>query len=252
MEIKKKIKEFYNNQAKNFSITRKKIWPEFKYIEKEIKKHLETKEKINILELWCGDWRLYRYLNKIFPNQINYIWVDLSDNLISIAKQETENGTFIVDDMLNFVKNYEIPENFDFVIAVASFQHIPNKQERLEILKNVYRLLKYNWELIMFNWSFSKWFIKKYFLQILKSIIKNILSLWTKNLNDILVPWKDKNKVYYRYYHIFFLWELINLFKQAWFVIKESWYINKKWLKDKSWLNSRNSYIIWEKKVLED
>jgi ubiquinone/menaquinone biosynthesis C-methylase UbiE len=62
-------------------------------------------------------------------------------------------------------------QNFDMVIAVASFQHIPTKWERLVIMKNIYRILNYDGVVLMFNWSFSKWFFKKYTKNIIKSLV---------------------------------------------------------------------------------
>ena len=294
MKIKQAIKKFYNNQAEKFSQTRNKHWPEFNYIFKEIEKLLTQKDKIKILDLWCGDWRLYWFLAENFSNRIDYVGVDISEKLIQIAikkykwkiilitpdnlylKSISKNNNiicdkvkkckrnnqdnlwlslnnnyplFIVSDMLDYLENID-PETFDFVVSVASFQHIPTNWERLLILKHIYRVLKYNWKIMMFNWSFSEWFFKKYKWQILKSFILWILSLGSKHINDIMVPWKDKNKIFYRYYHIFFLFELKKLFKQAWFVIKEICYINRRWEKTVSRIDSRNSCVIWVKNIV--
>ena len=256
-KIKEQLKEFYDLQADKFSKTRRKLWPEFFYIAEEIEKKLSNQEKVSILELGCWDGRLYRFLQDKFPWRINYVWVDLSENLIKIAKENLELRTeswedvsFLNTDMLSYLEN-EDSLKYDFVIWVASFQHIPYNWERLLILKHSYRVLKYSWKIILFNWSFSKWFFKKYKFQILKAFLLFVFSLWTKPMNDIYVPWKDKEKVYYRYYHIFFLFELKKLLKQAWFVIQEIWYINKNWQKTVSRINSRNSYVIWVKSVIE-
>jgi len=255
MKVKQTIKEFYDNQAEKFSQTRTKIWPEFNYIAQEVEKLLVWKDKIKILELGCGDGRLCRFLAEKFPGKIEYIWVDISEGLIRIAKKLSENYqinsqiSFIVSDMLDYLENVE-PETFDFIVAVASFQHIPTRWERLLILKHIYRILKYGGEVMMFNWSFSKWFFKKYKWQVLKSFILGVLSLWTKAINDIMVPWKTESKTFYRYYHIFFLFELKKLFKQAWFVIKEACYINKRGEKTISRMDSRNSCIVWIKKII--
>ena len=334
MKVKQTIKEFYNNQAEKFSQTRTKIWPEFNYVAQEVERLLAFKDKIKILELGCGDGRLYRFLAEKFPGKIDYVGVDISEWLIQIAKSvESEklklesnasqvnsekwivknnfewwrnnrerwnsyaefisasdagddkslqtswnssdlllsiegndfrnlnqdnlwlssidnSPAFIVSDMLEYLENVE-PETFDFVVAVASFQHIPTRWERLLILKHIYRILNYGGETMMFNWSFSKWFFKKYKWQVLKSFVLGILSLGTKPINDIMVPWKAENKTFYRYYHIFFLFELKKLFKQAGFVIKEACYINKRGEKTISRIDSRNSCIIWIKKVTE-
>jgi ubiquinone/menaquinone biosynthesis C-methylase UbiE len=87
--------------------------------------------------------------------------------LIEIAKTETlkednkSNVNFVVSDMLSFLEKQD-QQSYDFVIAVASFQHISKKYERLLILKNIYRVLEYDGVCQMFNWSFSTWFFKKY------------------------------------------------------------------------------------------
>jgi len=72
--------------------------------------------------------------------------------------------------MLAFLEKQD-QQSFDFVIAVASFQHIYLYRERLLIMKNIYRILDYDGKLMMFNWSFSHWFFKKYTLEIFKSFL---------------------------------------------------------------------------------
>ncbi len=252
--IQQSVKDFYNAQAEKFSWTRKKEWPEFFYIKEQVEKLLRNSEKIKILELWCGDGRLHRYLLEHFPDdRIQYIWVDLSEWLINIAnKNKIWNSEFYVNDMLSFLEKQD-QQNFDMVVAVASFQHIPTKYERLLIMKNIYRVLNYDGVVLMFNWSFSKWFFKKYSKQIIKSLLIWILTLFTSPINNIYVPWKDNKseKTYYRYYHIFFLYELKYLFKNSGFIIQESCYINKKWEKSISRIDSRNSIFLWKKTVLK-
>jgi len=253
-KVKESVKDFYNLQASKFSWTRKKQWPEFFYIKEEVSKILETKWKIKILELGCGDGRLFRFLDSYFPDKIEYIWVDISEQLINIAKDSWESSsnssTFIVDDMLSFLEKQD-QQSFDMVVAVASFQHINKKYERILILKNIYRILEYDGVVLMFNWSFSSWFFKKFKKQIFKAFVIWILSLFTYPLNDIYVPWKNEWKTYYRYYHIFFLFELKNLFKLSSFVIKELCYINRNWNKSVSWMDSRNSFVLAKKTTLK-
>ncbi len=266
--IQQSVKDFYNAQAEKFSWTRKKQWPEFFYIKEQVEKHLRTSEKVRILELWCWDGRLYRYLLESFSqDRIEYTWVDISEWLINIAKKKLNNlelqlkeskinpewqAKFYVNDMLSFLEKQD-QQSFDMVIAVASFQHIPTKYERLLIMKNIYRILNYDGIVLMFNWSFSKWFFKKYSKQIIKSLVIWILTLFTNPINNIYIPWKDNKsqKVFYRYYHIFFLYELKYLFKNSGFIIQEDCYINKKWEKSISRIDSRNSIFVWKKTVLK-
>ena len=44
--------------------------------------------------------------------------------------------------MLQFLKKQD-QQFYDNIIMIASFQHIPNKKMRLEILHHIYRVLNY-------------------------------------------------------------------------------------------------------------
>ena len=245
---KENIRDFYNKTADKFSQTRQKFWPEFEYIKQEVTKIIKQKWKIKILELWCWSWRLYTYLLKFFPKElIEYKWIDISENLIKIAKQTWWN--FEVTDMLDFLEKQD-QQSFDFVVAVASFQHINLYKERLLIMKNIYRILNYDGTLMMFNWSFSHRFFKKYTLEIFKSLLIWILSLFTKPINDIFIPWKQGDQTYYRYYHIFFLFELKKLAKMSSFIVQELCYISKTWEKTVSRKQARNTMIVWKKNIM--
>ncbi len=235
MDTKTNIKNFYDAQAKNFSLSRKKPWKEFYNILQEIRKY--QKDSINILELGCGDWRLLDYLKQHLEKQINFTWVDISENMIKLAKEKNPGHTFWAMDMQNFVEE-EQQQKYDVIIMVASFQHIPNKQERLIILKNCYKSLNYEWKLIMVNWAFTKWFKKKYRKQIILSLLKSLIGL--NQINDIYIPWKDpeNNTTYQRYYHIFSGEELNKLLKLAWLIPKSIEF------------NERNSITIAEKNVI--
>ena len=245
---KENIKNFYDKMAEKFAQTRQKFWPEFEYIKQEVATIIRHKWKIKILELWCGSWRLYTYLLNFFPEElIEYKWIDISENLIEIAKQTW--WYFEVADMLAFLEKQD-QQSFDFVIAVASFQHIYLYRERLLIMKNIYRILDYDGKLMMFNWSFSHWFFKKYTLEIFKSFLIWILSLFTKPINNIFIPWKQNKQTYYRYYHIFFLFELKKLAKMSSFVVQELCYISKTWEKTISRKQARNSMFVWKKSIM--
>lgn len=248
MSKKEDVKLFYNSQAKKRNTTRQKDWPEYEIILNEINKI--KSENIKILDLWCWNAYILDYLNKkstIHNKNIEYTWVDISKNLIDYAKEKW--GKFVVSDMIDFLEN-ENQEKYDLVIMIASFQHIPNNKERLIILKNIYRILKYKWKLISINWCFSNWFIKKYKKSIIIWIINSIFSFWFKKYNDILIPWKDENwKIYKRYYHIFWEKEKIKLSKQSWFCINNIKYLDKNWNEVDN-LKWRNSIFILNKDVL--
>lgn len=240
------LKEFYNSEAEKFSDTRKKYWPEFSYILEEIESH--EKEFLKILEIWCWDWRFLNYIKKNSSKKISYTWVDLSENLISIATQNNPKSEFIIWDMCDVLESMK-QQQYDIVIAIASFQHIYSYDKRMFVLKHLYRLLDYWWMLIMINWSYSKKFLKKNFSQIIKSLLLWLIPFSKMEYNDLFISWNWTDKIYKRYYHIFRLSELVSLFKQAWFVIYQSWYVNQNWFFSFNWFNSRNSFMIGKKDV---
>ncbi len=250
MTIKKLIKNFYDEQSEKRNTTRQKIWPEYKIILEEIKNH--KNKDIKILDLGCGNANILSYLNEnnnYHNKNIKYIWWDISNNLIQIAKNNHPESIFYSDDMIEILKKFK-QEEFDFVIMIASFQHIDSEKERLLILKNIYRILKFKWKLISINWCFSKWFIKKYKKEVWKSLLKSIFTLNYLKYNDIYIPWKWENKIYYRYYHIFNENEKSKLIKLAWFVSKNPIYLDKKW-NNTNLSNWRNSIFIAKKDIFK-
>jgi hypothetical protein len=89
-------------------------------------------------------------------------------------------------------------------------------------MKNFYRILKYDGKLIVSNWSLSHRFLKKFWKEILNAIFKYIVSFGKSSVRDIFVPWKsNKDKVEFRFYHIFSLKELGNLAMLSGFVVNK-------------------------------
>lgn len=244
------IKNFYNKVAEKYYLSRQKHWSDWKVILEELKK--TKKKNISILEFWCGWWRLITYLNENLKwINIKYIWVDISKNLLTFAKKDNPKDKFICDDISKFIVSTK-QESFDYIIWIASFQHIDNEKERKFLMKNFYRSLTYGWKLIMLNWSFSNRFIKKYFKPILKALRKSIYSIWYYNLRDLYIPWGNNKKIYNRFYHIFSPKELNQLWRESWFDVNILTYLDKVWQKTDNRKHSKNSLFVWEKKVFLD
>lgn len=247
MNIKNNIKDFYNKEANKYYYTRNKHRSDGQIILNEIKKL--NKKNISILEFWCWWGRLIKFLNKnLEKTKITYIWVDISNKLLELAKKDNPTNTFICDDITNYTKKLK-QESLDIIIWVASFQHIPNYKERLYLLKNFYKALKYNWILIMTNRSISNWFIKKHIKVVIKSLIKMLYTVWLHQFRDLEIPWKNKDKLYKRYYHMFWIKELSKLWKTSWFKIEKLTYLDKNWYETKSRKKSNNTFFIWKKGV---
>ncbi|MCX6823942.1 MAG: methyltransferase domain-containing protein [candidate division SR1 bacterium] len=253
MGIKEGLRAFYDAQAEKYYHTRNKHRSDADIFLDEIQTSEE--KTINILEFGCGSGRLLAHLAQLKDIKINYVGVDISKNLLSFAKKQISGKaapknittTFVCDDIVHYVKGLK-QESFDFVIGVASFQHIPNIKERFFVMKNVYRILKYDGKLIMTNWSFSRWFLRKFQKDFSHSLGKYIISFGKDEWNSIMVPRKNGKTIDKRFYHIYTLAELKKLASLSGFIIETLSYLAKGTLLS-SRKQSQNSLIIAKKTV---
>jgi 2-polyprenyl-3-methyl-5-hydroxy-6-metoxy-1,4-benzoquinol methylase len=84
-----------------------------------------------ILDLGCGPGHHSKYFSSL---DFNVIGIDLSSEMIEIAKKESDNGNFQVMDILNL--NFE-KKSFDGIWASASLLHVPKYK-----IKSLLRKLK--------------------------------------------------------------------------------------------------------------
>lgn len=112
--------------------------------------------------------------------------------------------------MIHYLESCE-NESIDVIICVASFQHLPDLISRERFLQQVYRVLKYDGSFISIDRSRSQWMVKTHRQHIKNSIKKYITSLAKRERNNILIPFRDKEKHNERLYHIFTIRELKRL-----------------------------------------
>jgi len=253
MSIQSELSKFYDAQAEKYYQTRNKHRADADIFLDEIKN--SWKKTLNILEFGCGSGRFLAQLVALKGIRIHYIWVDISKNLLSFAKKQISGkaaakhitATFVCDDIVHYLIWLK-QESFDFVIGIASFQHIPTSKERFFVIKNAYRLLKYEGKLLMTNRSFSRRFLKKYKKDILQAIWKYIISFGKYEWNSIMVPWKNGKTIDKRFYHIYTLAELKKLVSLSGFTLETLWYLSK-WTITASRKDSQNSLVIAQKSV---
>ena len=246
-EIKENLQSFYDSEAKKYADTRKKFWHEEKAILEAITPIFEKNNKVRILEFGCWSGRFATLLNQQFPWQFSYVGIDLSEELLAYASKENPNLTFLQWDITRFITNFE-QESFDLIVWTSSFQHIPTSKERSFLMKHFYRMLDYDWILLMTNRSLSNWFTKKNRKIVLKSRILSWFKFNKWSARDLMVPRTDNQwKVYERFYHFFSLKELERLAIFSGLTIKTNTYINENGEFTDDEKVSRSSLFIAEK-----
>lgn len=252
MSIKTDLQFFYDHEAKKYAETRQKFRHEGERILQQIEKLQEQKkaqredETLHILELGAGSGRFATFLNQQFDGKYTYIGCDLSSELLKYAKKDNPKMHFETADMLTFLAA-QPQESCDIIIATASFQHLPTRNERYLLIKYAYRTLKYNGIMLMTNRAFSTRFLRKHPKIFLKSLTQTVLSLWKKSRRDVFIPRKNRGKTYQRFYHLFSLKELKKLTLSGSLVLQECGYIDKNGQLTQEWRNARNSRFVGRK-----
>ncbi len=196
-------KRVYNAIATHFSDTRSFVWNDIIGLERF------TVPGNTILDVGCGNGRLYQLFSKM---QVQYIGIDQSEGLITIARKKFPLGRFLLGTMNNTALS---EGSIDVIYAIASFHHLPTVSLRVQALQEMKRILKPNGTIIMLNWNlYSNWAREKY---------------QGDEHSDFLIPWKDGDGKILgtRYYHGFLLEELHELAEQAGLSIVEQHYIKK-------------------------
>lgn len=245
------LAHYYDHEADKFHQTRQRHWPEFDVLIDEIKTQYTKKKKLRILELGCGSGRLYGVLQKAFPTkELAYTWVDISEKLIEKARQDYPAITWLVGNMTTYLQMAE-QEEYDIVIGIASFHHLPSSNLRVTTANYIYRSLAYDGFCFFTNRSDSERFRTKFRSSIIQARWKTIVSFGIYKPSDLFLPWKNEwhSKVFYRYYHIFSPKELEDIAKISWFGDIQQFYLTSEWERTNNKKISRNLCSIRKKNV---
>lgn len=193
----------YDKIAEKFSQTRNFFWRDFEFLEKY------AEEKDYVLDFGCGNGRLAKFLEN---KKINYFGVDVSQNLINIAKKKYPEKNFSKinrQDSLSFNDIF-----FNKIFAIAVFHHFPPKVAFFWV-KELKRVLARGGTMVITVWNLRQ---EEYF----NSRKKN-------NCKTLYIPFKDnEGNVFERYHYIYSLEELSKIFSDCGFKIKEKFIHNKK------------------------
>ena len=197
-KLLKVVKDNYQEIAGDFDETRKKpIWPEL------LKRVSEVKEGNSVLDVGCGNGRL---LEALKDKKINYLGIDNSENLITLAQKNYPDNKFLIGNILDLD---ELKEKYDLVISVAVLHHLPSFKLRQHALLQMLNATKDGGSVIFSVWRL--WNNQKYRPLLLQNIWKKITGRYDLEIGDLLFHWKKGNSQ--RYYHAFTKRELKKLIR---------------------------------------
>ncbi|MCD6476848.1 MAG: class I SAM-dependent methyltransferase [Candidatus Aenigmarchaeota archaeon] len=94
-----------------------------------------------VLDFGCGTGRLVKILSK----NTDYTGIEITKEMINVAKRKYPNKRFIIyNKKLPFKNNF-----FDYIVSVWVLQHISNKNDFKKIIKGLKRCLKTGGKLLM-------------------------------------------------------------------------------------------------------
>jgi trans-aconitate methyltransferase len=110
---------------------------QIKMIVETITSRLEMKPDDTLLELACGNGSISRFL---FNSCADYLGVDFSEYLISVAKKNFErlpHYQFILQGAAEYVRQEQHPERFSKALCYASFCYFP-AADAAEVLRTLF------------------------------------------------------------------------------------------------------------------
>jgi len=177
IEVRKVARTFYDSSAYSFSQTRNYCWDDLNFI----KEHIKNQDKI--LDFGCGNGRL----SELFEGKdYEYVGVDISNELLKIARKKYPDKEFILIDKENELLFED--GSFDKIFSVAVFHHF-NPEMTKQALKELRRILKKDGILILTVWYLWS---TKYKKNLLENFSKGKFDLMTK------LTFKNSKKTYYR------------------------------------------------------
>ena len=195
--LREKVKRDYNAIAPEFSKTRQSDWREFEVFRPYLKLGMK------VLDLGCGNGRLVGFLKEW---KVDYKGMDQAEALVNLARKAHPGASFELGDMGDLPP---LKEKFDAIFMVASFHHLP-KKDQAKVLKWVAAHLKVGGLLLMTNWNLFQW-------RFLGAWLKALL--WPRwGFKGLGISW---NRGVQRYYYAFTPGELRRLLRRNGFELLE-------------------------------
>jgi len=165
------------------------------------------------LERLAARWQKGRLLNigsghgpdfLPFKDHFDLYGVDFSGEMIKLARRYSHKFGFPA--CLQVADARHLPfgdKTFDWAIAVATYHHLKGREDQMQALKELKRVLKPGGEAFLTVWNRCQ------------------PRFWFKG-REVAVPWKTKGQILNRYYYLFTYGEFESLVKKAGFKVLKS------------------------------
>jgi ubiquinone/menaquinone biosynthesis C-methylase UbiE len=169
------VNDIYNKIYEKFDNSRNNHW---NCVKEYFAEFVDNNDNNTFLDLGCGNGKNL----SLIKNHDKAHALDNSIELIKIVQNKFPKINIIVSDVT------EIPiENdfFDNIICIAVIHHLSTEQRRIQLINEIYRVLKIGGTCMITSWADS-----------LDTTKYNKMD----NKNDYLIPW---NNECLRFYHLF-------------------------------------------------
>jgi len=171
-------------------------WNNFRQNPSEELKDLDWR-KGKLLDICCGNCR-----NLLPFKNFELYGIDISEEMIKQAEKFCKKNNLKVNLKKSDMKEISFNDNFfDYCLCLASLHHV-KKDDADKVLKEIYKILKKNGQCLISVWNkYPKFILRK---------------------KETYISWKQKDKIYQRYYYLYSFFELKKLLMKNNFKIIKS------------------------------
>jgi len=190
------VRHIYDKIAHHFNKTRLYHWNWVIEFQEHIVQTSSSSTPPKVIDIGCGTGR--NMMTSIARTSLNMTGIDNSSSMIAICREKGLHQTYQTSVLsLPFDDN-----TYDYGMCIAMFHHLETASRREKALREMWRVLKPGGKLILSVWSIE---------QPKKTRRK------FDHYGDTIVPYcdPDTKQTYNRYYYIFTIPEITDLFSRT-------------------------------------
>ncbi|MEA3355092.1 MAG: class I SAM-dependent methyltransferase [Patescibacteria group bacterium] len=181
--------DFYKKTQEYFNTSRQFNWSGWK----KLLVYLQG-PSLQVLDVGCGNGRFGEFLVNNHK-KIDYTGIDNNQYLLDVAREKLPKAKLIKQDILKPIK---LKCKFDLIVLFGVLHHVPGKETRLQLIKDLSKLLNRDGLLVFTNWHFNKF---KRFNSYVVPFSKVGLKKEAIEDGDYILDWKKGVKAF-RYCHL--------------------------------------------------